>query len=387
MAARRPILNALAPACKPSPPPFPSQRSPVPHVHPRSLRLTRHRMTAGDVAPTLAALAASGRAPPGFVLDALLEPSLELLPLCDCEDDLVTMALSLLQLNHRPNHAWQAAFFSASRRRLDRMSAPRLASLLVACASLGLHPPELWMREHCLLACRRMQELSGLQLANLAWAVSCLLPDPGVPWTVSFEVASTPRLKVRRRCRFRLCASCEGPVQPTTQPRPRARAIWLGKRHGPAARGVFCACGAWTCACPLGIVLLHDVVVAGWIGCKRVHAPGASLATSFCLRLVIETCRSHVQHVRRVCSTCRSWGRTRWLWRSRRCRRCTTGRPRCVAGVFGCLTSVWAGKARHAQSSQGRSPPEFMHVWVGGAKTSSCRRRAGDGVACDTIVM
>ncbi|KXZ56246.1 hypothetical protein GPECTOR_1g214 [Gonium pectorale] len=164
------------------------------------------QLTTTDVAPVLSSLAAAGLPLPGTTLDSLLSCAQPLLPgLTSAE--LVTVALSLVRLSHKPNLAWQAAFCAATRRRLGLMTPQQRCSLLVASASLGLHLPDPWVRDFFAISERSAngavaggsgcdeQQLSAPQLANLLWAVSCVAPEAPASWLERWEYASMPRLR------------------------------------------------------------------------------------------------------------------------------------------------------------------------------------------------
>jgi hypothetical protein len=128
----------------------------------------------------------------------------------------------------RPNLAWQTAFCAATRPRLAELPPAPRASLLVACATLGLHMPAAWLDdffaactppsppppappaafsaldsgEPCLAAAPAalvtspaapydgtaagfggdLEALDATQQANVLWGVACLTPDPPPAW-------------------------------------------------------------------------------------------------------------------------------------------------------------------------------------------------------------
>ncbi|GIL44638.1 hypothetical protein Vafri_2160 [Volvox africanus] len=160
-------------------------------------RLAVHQgqLSTSDVAPVLSSLAAAGLPLPAATLDALLTSIQPLLPALT-SSELVTVALSLVRLSYKPNLAWQAAFCAASRRRLGLMTPPQRCSLLVASASLGLHLPDPWVKDFFAVSERGLgEQLDGMQLANLLWAVSCVASEPAGSWLEQWEYASMPRLR------------------------------------------------------------------------------------------------------------------------------------------------------------------------------------------------
>ncbi|GLI65454.1 hypothetical protein VaNZ11_008835 [Volvox africanus] len=158
------------------------------------LAVHQDQLSTSDVAPVLSSLAAAGLPLPAPTLDALLTSVQPLLPALT-SSELVTVALSLVRLSYKPNLAWQAAFCAASRRRLGLMTPPQRCSLLVASASLGLHLPDPWVKDFFAVSERGLgEQLDGMQLANLLWAVSCVASEPAGSWLEQWEYASMPRL-------------------------------------------------------------------------------------------------------------------------------------------------------------------------------------------------
>ncbi|KAG2486937.1 hypothetical protein HYH03_014436 [Edaphochlamys debaryana] len=156
----------------------------------------RGPMSPADVAPVLSSLAAAGQPLPGPCLEALLgasEPHLRALG----GAELVTVALSLVRLSHRPSPRWQAAFFSATRRRLPGLTPGQRCSLVASSASLGLALPGPWLADFYALSEPTLDAggLDGGQLSNLLWAVSCAAPPPPDAWLQRWEMAALPKLR------------------------------------------------------------------------------------------------------------------------------------------------------------------------------------------------
>ncbi|GIL75976.1 hypothetical protein Vretifemale_5663 [Volvox reticuliferus] len=218
------------------------------------------QLSTSDVAPVLSSLAAAGLPLPAATLDALLTSVQPLLPALT-SSELVTVALSLVRLSYKPNLAWQAAFCAASRRRLGLMTPSQRCSLLVASASLGLHLPDPWVKDFFAVSERGLgEQLDGMQLANLLWAVSCLASEPAGSWLEQWEYASMPRLrelgpnmlavvlKVRRSGWLlggQLAWALVLAMEPTVCVENRCRRRYMDEGLGIAAPLACLGCGCW----------------------------------------------------------------------------------------------------------------------------------------------